>query len=70
MKSKVKIWFSGFFAAAALAHLIRSIFHLPMTIGTFDVPISFSVGVFVAAGVISIALLGICPFSGANKCSR
>jgi len=69
MHSKVKIWFSGFFGAGAIAHLIRSIFHFPMTIGTFNVPISLSVGVFVAAGVISLALLGVCPFSFEKKCS-
>jgi len=69
VSSKTKIWFSGFFAAAALAHLIRSIFHFPMTIGTFNVPISFSVAIFVIAGIISLALLGVCPFSFAKKCS-
>ena len=71
MDSKVRVWFSGVFGAGAIAHILRLVFRVPVTIGNFQVPMELSVWVAVAAVVLSLALLGVCPCCCAgNKCGK
>ncbi len=50
-------WFSGFFGLAAIAHLVRLAFGVPIQIGTVSVPMAASVWVAVIAGALSVGLL-------------
>ena len=51
------IWFSGFFGFGAIGHLIRLMLKLPVTLGTFEVPLNLSVVLVVVLGGLSIGLL-------------
>jgi len=51
------VWFSGFFALGAVGHLIRLVLQLPVTIGTFEVPLGLSAVLAVILGGLSIGLL-------------
>lgn len=51
------IWFSGFFGLGAVAHLVRLILRFPLTIGTWEVPLTTSLIVAVVFGGLSIGLL-------------
>ncbi len=49
-------WFSGFFALPALVHLVRLVTKTQVQIGDWIVPMSFSIGTMVVAGVLSLVL--------------
>lgn len=51
------VWFSGFFGFGAIGHLIRLILKVPVTIGTFEVPLNLSVVLVVVLGALSLGLL-------------
>ena len=57
------LWFSGFFGLGLVVHAFRLIFQVPVTIGTFAVPLSFSVLAVVIFGALSGGLL----YLGCNK---
>ena len=51
------IWFSVFFGLGTAVHLIRLLFRVPVTLGTWQVPLGFS-GIAVAVfGLLSGGLL-------------
>ena len=52
-------WVSGFFGIAGLLHVARFFFRVPLRVGTYDVPLTVSVGVGVAFLGISAGLLWI-----------
>lgn len=45
-------WVSGFFGIAGILHLVRFFFRVPLTVGTYPVPVTVSV-------VVGIVFLGI-----------
>ena len=49
-------WLSGFFAFAAIAHIVRLIARMPMQIGSWAVSMNLSIGVAVVAGALSLIL--------------
>ena len=51
------IWFSGFFGLGATGHLIRLLLKLPVTLGTFEVPLVLSAVLAVGLGALSVGLL-------------
>lgn len=51
------IWFSGFLGCGAFVHLVRLLFRLPLTVGSFEVPLGFSALIVVFFGILSGALL-------------
>ena len=51
------VWFSGFFGLGAVVHLIRLLLHVPVRIGTFDVPLTASVILVLVFGGLSAGLL-------------
>ena len=53
------VWFSGFFALGALAHLIRLLSRLPVTLGTYHVPLLVSGILVLVFGGLSLTLLVI-----------
>lgn len=55
--SGVLIWFSGFFGLGALVHFVRLIFQVPVTLGTFEIPIAASWLVLGVFGILSLSLL-------------
>mgnify|MGYP001563464888 FL=1 len=64
-------WLSGFFALAAIVHLIRLITGMQVQIGGWAVPMNVSIGVAVIAGVLSLILCkkscASCGCSGVAK---
>ncbi len=56
-KSGMSVWFSGFFGLGATVHLIRLLLRFPVTIGTWQVPMSVSVAIAVVFGALSLFLL-------------
>ena len=44
---------SAIFAIIALAHLVRAVLNLPVSIATFDVPVYFSYVVVIVAGYLA-----------------
>ena len=59
------LWFSGFFGLGLVVHTVRLIFQVPVTIGTFAVPLSLSVLAMIIFGALSGGLfyLGCKKFS-------
>ena len=51
------IWFSGFFGLGAVVHLVRLVFHVPVTLGTWAVPFGFSAVLVLVFGGLSAGLL-------------
>ena len=47
-------WLSGFFALAAIAHIIRLIFRFEVAFNGNIVPMNVSVGIVAVAGVLSL----------------
>ncbi len=45
-------WVSGFFGIAGLLHVARWVFQIPLTVGTYHIPIGVSV-------VVGIVFLGV-----------
>ncbi len=50
------VWFSGFFGLGALVHLLRLVFQVPVTIGTFEIPLTVSLVVGAIFSILSIGL--------------
>ncbi len=57
--SLTAVWFSGFFGLAALVHLVRFLFQVPLVVGGRSVPMAVSVIVAFVAGVLSLRLLSV-----------
>ena len=53
------LWFSGFFGLGTLVHLIRLLFRVPVTLGTWQVPLRFSVVAVLVLGALSASLLAV-----------
>ena len=53
----VAIWFSGFFGLGTLVHLIRLILRVPVTLGTWAVPLKVSAALVVVFGFLSFWML-------------
>ena len=51
------LWFSGFFGLGFLVHAIRLVFQVPVTLGTYAVPLPFSVFALIIFGALSGGLL-------------
>ena len=51
------VWFSGFFGLGTLVHLLRLIFKVPITIGTWVVPLGLSGVLVIVLGALSVGLL-------------
>jgi len=49
-------WLSGFFALAAVIHIVRLISRAQVQIGDWTVPMNVSIGVAIVAGVLSLIL--------------
>jgi hypothetical protein len=47
-------WLSGFFALAAIVHIIRLVTQTPVQIGDFAVPMNASIAIAVIGGVLSL----------------
>ena len=47
------MWWSGFFALAAVAHVVRLIARAEVVVNGFTVPMSASIAVAVVAGILS-----------------
>jgi hypothetical protein len=47
-------WFSGFFALAAIPHIVRSFLKFPVQIGSFVVPMNLSYGIAIVATILSL----------------
>ncbi len=62
--SCLPIWLSGFFALIAIVHIVRLVCQWPVVIDGWHVPMSLSVVVAIAAGIISGGLL----YSACRKC--
>lgn len=52
-------WFSGFFGLGVVVHLVRLIFRVPVTLGTWAVPLGFSIGMVVLFGALSLGFLAV-----------
>ena len=50
-------WLSGFFGLGALVHFARLLFQVPVTLGTFEIPMALSAAVTIVFGGLSLALL-------------
>ena len=48
------MWWSGFFALAAVVHVVRLVARAEVQIGTFVVPMGVSIGVAIVAGTLSL----------------
>jgi hypothetical protein len=59
------MWFSGFFGLAALAHLVRLVTRIHLTIGDHVFRLRYSLIVVVVAGIASLLLAK----SGCGKCN-
>ena len=53
------LWFSGFFGLAAVVHLVRLLFKVPVTIRGWAVPLHLSAAAVLVAGGLSAALFYI-----------
>ena len=51
-KCCVSMWWSGFFTLAAVVHILRLAFRVPVQLGTWHVPMGFSVDVVIVAGFL------------------
>jgi len=64
-------WWSGFFAFAAVVHMVRLIARVQVQIGSWSVPMGLSIAVAVVAGALSIILCkagcGACGCSSGSK---
>jgi hypothetical protein len=47
------MWWSGFFALAAVVHLVRVVLQAQAVLAGRSIPMSLSVGVAIAAGLVS-----------------
>ena len=47
------MWWSGFFALAVIAHLIRLVTHTQVQLGSYLVPMNVSIGIVLVAGTLS-----------------
>ena len=65
------MWWSGFFALAAIGHATRLVARVPVQLGDWAVPMGLSVGVAVVAGLLSFFFCkkgcGACNCSSQNK---
>ncbi len=64
------IWFSGFFGLGTLVHLVRWILRVPVTLGTWEVPLGFSALAVLVFGGLSLGLLSVGlrrPCCGSDK---
>lgn len=57
--SLTAVWFSGFFGLAALVHLVRLLFQVPLVVGGRPVPMAVSVIVVLVAGILSLRLFSV-----------
>lgn len=62
------LWFSGFFAMPAIAHIVRIILGWPMTIASWNVTIKGSIIVAVVTGILA-AIFGLagCKLAGKSE---
>lgn len=51
------VWFSGFFGLGAVAHAVRLVFRVPVTVGSFEVPPALSAALVVVFTALSAGLL-------------
>ena len=49
-------WLSGFFGLAAIGHVIRLAFQVPVQLGGYSIPLKVSLIVAVVAGALSFIL--------------
>lgn len=52
-RSCLMMWFSGFFGLGFVAHTLRFIFRVPVTLGTHVIPLSASVLLMIVFGALS-----------------
>ena len=52
-KCCVSMWWSGFFALAAVAHTLRLVAQVQAQLGSWSVPMGFSAGVVIVAGLVA-----------------
>ena len=50
------VWFSGFFGLGALVHFIRLVLRMPLTVGTFEIPLGLSLVLVIVFGGLSLGL--------------
>ena len=50
-------WFSGFFGLGAFVHLVRLVLQIPLTVGTWTVPLWASGALAIVLGSFSVGLL-------------
>ncbi len=67
-RSVMTVWFSGFFGLAALVHLVRLLFQVPLVLGGRSVPMAVSVIIVLVAGILSLRLLSV-GRGGGSCCS-
>ena len=52
-KCSVAMWWSGFFALAALVHVVRLVVHIQVQLGSWMVPMGFSIIIVIIAGLLA-----------------
>ena len=65
------VWFSGFFGLGAVVHTVRFLLKIPVTIGTWHVPLRTSAILVVLFAALSAGLLVLgCrrPCCGSKEC--
>ena len=65
-RSCVAVWFSGFFGLGAVVHSLRLLLRIPVTIGTFHIPLGASIIAVIVFGALSVWLLVI----GCKQCKK